>query len=101
MDLSAFSLLIAALLGGSGIGAVAVLRKAKAESENIAAKTLIEVNAELRKELARRDAEIKRQYDEIVRLRGEISNLQTKLSAVQKDLGTLERQFLRLSGEVK
>lgn len=101
MDVDGITALAAALLGASGVGAVAALRKAGKEAENIATKTLIEVNDELRRELARRDQEIKRQYEEIVRLRGEITSLQAKLSSVQHDLGTLERQFLRLSGEIK
>lgn len=50
--------LMGALLGGGFIGAVAAFRKAGAESSSVATQSLIAVNEELRRELARRDSEL-------------------------------------------
>lgn len=58
IDPSTFALLVAAILGTGGISGLVAYRKTGSESESIAARTLIAVNDELRKELARRDSEI-------------------------------------------
>lgn len=60
MDPGTLAALVTAILGAGGIGSYFTYRKAGAERESIAAATLIEVNKELRIELARRDEEISR-----------------------------------------
>jgi predicted nuclease with TOPRIM domain len=74
--------LAAALLGAGGIGGVVAYRKVGKEAEQIAAQTLIEVNQELRRELARRDEEIEK--------------LRAKLLKLRKDFDALEEEFRKL-----
>ncbi len=50
--------LLGVLLGGGGVTAVVAFRKAGPESAAIATETLINVNEELRKEIARLSAEV-------------------------------------------
>jgi predicted nuclease with TOPRIM domain len=85
IDATGAAAIAAALLGAGGIGGVLSFRKAGKEAENIAAKTLIEVNEELRRELARRDEEIER--------------LRSKLTKLRRDFDALEAEFRQLAGQ--
>jgi phage shock protein A len=85
LDPGVISAIAAALLGGGGIGAVAVWRKAGTEAESIAAKTLIEVNQFLRQELETRDKEIKK--------------LRERLAALRRDFDALEAEFQELTSD--
>lgn len=58
MDTATFATFVTAVLGAGGIGALTAFRKAGVEADGLAAQTLIAVNAELRRELVRRDGEI-------------------------------------------
>lgn len=100
IDLAGAGLIAAAFLGAGGVtGVFNVLKINKerdqldARTDQIAADTLIKVNEELRRELARRDKEwgeeIKRRDDEIKRLRD-------RLAALRVDFDALEAEFHKL-----
>lgn len=83
LDPSILTAGIAAVLGGGFAGGVAVWRKAGPEADQIVAKTLIEVNEHLRKELALRDEEIDR--------------LRKRLRELRRDFDALEDEFHKLA----
>jgi predicted RNase H-like nuclease (RuvC/YqgF family) len=74
---------IAALLGGGLIGSVVAARKAGPEAESIAARTLIEVNEELRKELDRRDKLIDALERRLTHMREEIEGLEREVAELR------------------
>jgi chromosome segregation ATPase len=88
IDTPGVAALAAAILGTGGISALLTLRKAGREAENIAAKTLIEVNEELRRELARRD-------EEIESLRKKLAEVRAELVAVRRNVDDLDAQLRR------
>ncbi len=83
IDPTVISAVSGALLGGGLLGGYAVYRKAGPEADQIVAKTLIEVNEYLRKELELRDKEI--------------DKLRKRLAQLRKDFNTLEEEFHKLS----
>lgn len=83
IDPALVSTVVAGLLSGGLIVAVAIWRKSGPEAEQIVAATLIEVNEHLRKELALRDEEIER--------------LRKRLNELRRDFDALEAEFHQLS----
>jgi hypothetical protein len=79
VDPSLMTAIAGGLLGGGFIGGIAVWRKSGPEADQIVAKTLIEVNEFLRKELALRDEEIEK--------------LRKRLKDLRKDFNALEDEF--------
>lgn len=75
IDPSVLAVAVSTILGGGIIFAIAAYRKAGPEADAIAAKTLILVNEELRKELGRRD-------QEIARLTRRVSDLEQRLAGI-------------------
>lgn len=84
LDPTVLGALVTALLGGSLVAAIAAYRKAGPEAEAIAARTLIQVNDELRKELSRRAAEhaveLAQRDDAIATLRERVAVLEARLN---------------------
>lgn len=78
------SAVVATLLGGGFITAVVAWRKAGPEGESIAARTLIEVNQELRNELDRRDKLIDALERRLTHMREEIEGLEKEVAALRR-----------------
>jgi hypothetical protein len=102
MDLTGAGVIAAAFLGAGGVtGAFNVLKINKergqldAKTDQIAADTLIKVNEELRRELARRDKEW---GEEIERRDEEIKRLRDRLAALRADFDALEAEFQKVTG---
>jgi predicted nuclease with TOPRIM domain len=102
IDLTGAGLIAAAFLGAGGVSGifnVAKINKERGEldakTDQIAADTLIKVNEELRRELARRDKEW---GEEIQRRDEEIKRLRDRLAALRKDFDALEDEFQKLTG---
>lgn len=87
VDPGVFAVFVAAVLGSGGLGAWftfrSTSRKQNAESEGIAARTLIAVNKELREELSRRDALLVMRESEINRRLGEIGDLRERIAVLE------------------
>jgi hypothetical protein len=94
-------LIAAATLSVGAVGSVLTYRKVKAEAESIAARTLIEVNEDLRKELTRREiafkAELARRDAEITRLNAEVERLRESLSVLQRDFEAVAERLQNLT----
>lgn len=84
IDPGLFAAFITAILGAGGLGSFVAFRKAGKEADEIAARTLIAVNDELRKELKRRDEDIaamrRLHAEEIAALRKRIVDLETEVT---------------------
>lgn len=93
IDPGLFVAFVAAVLGAGGIGSIVAFRKAGKEADEIAARTLIAVNDELRKELRRRD-------DELSALRGRVSEAESQLEAKEREVAELRRRLGDLEDEV-
>lgn len=87
---SVLSAIVVAILGGGGVGAFLAYRKTGAEAESIAARTLIEVNEELRTELARSREELGRARSEVEHARNEIAQLRAECQALRARVAVLE-----------
>lgn len=74
---------VTAILGGGGFTAWRVARTAGRESESIAARTLIEVNEELRKELDRKDRIIDQLEKRMAHMRKEMESLEQDIAALR------------------
>jgi flagellar motility protein MotE (MotC chaperone) len=83
-DASTLGVMVAALLGGGLLAGFAAYKRAGPESEAIAARTLIQVNEELRKELSRRALEhaqeLKFRDEQIAALRERVAVLESRSS---------------------
>lgn len=86
LDPTLVTMIVGVILGGGGLTAYAVARKAGPEADQIVAATLIEVNKHLREELALRDKEIEHLRDEVTRLRERLREVQDDLSRVETEL---------------
>jgi uncharacterized protein HemX len=102
IDLTGAGLIAAAFLGAGGVsGIFNVLKINKergqldAKTDQIAADTLIKVNEELRRELARRDKEW---AEEIQRRDDEIRRLRQRLAELREDFDALEAEFQKVTG---
>lgn len=93
IDPATFAALAATILGAGGIGAFATYRKAGKEAENIAAQTLISVNEELRRELARRDEELDELRDDQAELRKAINSRDQEIFKLRMRLTSLEHEI--------
>lgn len=78
---SGTAVIVSGILGGGALAAIAAVRKAGPESESIAARTLIEVNNELRKELDRRDKIINSLEERLSFMRETIEGLEQEVKA--------------------
>ena len=74
---------VTAILSGGGFTAWRVARTASRESESIAARTLIEVNEELRKELDRKDRIIDQLEKRMAHMRKEMESLEHDIAALR------------------
>ncbi len=101
LDPTIVTAIAGAILSGGLLGAAAMFRKSGPEADQIVAKTLIEVNEYLRKELDERDkkwaAEVERRDKEIDRLQGEIGRLRDRLKEVQDDLQRVESELSQVT----
>jgi hypothetical protein len=77
------SVAVATLLGGGLLGSVVAWRKAGPEGESIAARTLIQVNEELRTELDRRDKLIDALELRLTHMREEIEGLEREVAELR------------------
>lgn len=97
IDATAVAAVVAALLGGGFIAAIAAWRKAGPEAEAIAAKTLIQVNDELRKELSRRAEEstlqLRQRDEQISALRERVAVLEQHEAAYADEIAKLTTQL--------
>jgi predicted nuclease with TOPRIM domain len=102
IDLGGAGVLAAAFLGAGGVSGLFNFLKINkergqldAKTDQIAADTLIKVNEELRRELARRDKEW---GEEIQRRDEEIKRLRDRLAALREDFDALEAEFQKVTG---
>ena len=72
-------LLVALILALGGLGGAAAWRKAGREAESIAATTLIEVNKELRTEIARLRSDLDQERRDSLQLRDRVAELERRL----------------------
>lgn len=85
IDPGLFAAFVAAVLGAGGLGSILAFRKADKEADEIAARTLIAVNEELRRELERRD-------EEIATLRGRVDAQDHLLRVKNDEIGMLRER---------
>jgi len=92
IDPGAIAAIAAALLGAGGIGGFAAYRKAGKEAESISVQTMVAVNEELRREIARRDEQLKEAKEELTGAKERIAVLESELHRVEAAVTQLQRE---------